>query len=119
MRSESPQRLADRNASPPALPSPPEPGSPQPFKVRLNRPKSAMLTAVQSEVLDFDMPESEANIKYNSQGKLMAGTLGQIVCKLTTPEFAEITQKLWSSLEEESLTKKTVIEFKENKVVGE
>lgn len=38
---------------------------------------------------------------------------------LTTPEFAEITQKLWSSLEEESLTKKSAHDYKENKVVGQ
>ncbi|CAH0346537.1 ABC transporter ATP-binding protein [Bacillus sp. CECT 9360] len=36
---------------------------------------------------------------------------------LTTPEFAEITQKLWSSLEEESLTKKSV--YENSKVVGQ
>ncbi|PLR83869.1 ABC transporter ATP-binding protein [Bacillus sp. V33-4] len=37
---------------------------------------------------------------------------------LTTPEFAEITQMLWSSLEEESLTKKPEMKYN-NKVVGQ
>ncbi|PLT34457.1 ABC transporter ATP-binding protein [Bacillus sp. V5-8f] len=37
---------------------------------------------------------------------------------LTTPEFAEITQKLWSSLEEESLMKQPDYTNKNNRVVG-
>ncbi len=38
---------------------------------------------------------------------------------LTTPEFAEITQKLWSSLEEESLQKKQEFQVKSDRVVGQ
>ncbi|MDQ0217239.1 ABC transporter ATP-binding protein [Peribacillus cavernae] len=38
---------------------------------------------------------------------------------LTTPEFAEITQKLWSSLEEESLTKRHDVDNDSSRVVGQ
>lgn len=40
--------------------------------------------------LDFSAEESERNIKYNAQGKLMAATLSMIIKKLTSPDASGI-----------------------------
>jgi hypothetical protein len=38
--------------------------------------------------LDFSVEESELNIRYNAQGKLMAASFSMLIKKLTSPDNA-------------------------------